>query len=333
MYYENKIVTLKDIFATENIILDKGALVVDGRRYPILEDVIILSGQEKQSDLVKNRLGRSAAEHVTGNDKDFAKDIQYTFGQEWNAHNKILPEHRDEFSSYFDIIDICSLESARICDLGCGSGRWSYFLKDTAKEIILVDFSDAIFAARENLKGSDNCLFFMSDLKELPFKDDFAQFLFCLGVLHHLPTPCLDEVRGLKRFSKRLLIYLYYSLDNRPAHFRIALKGVDTLRAGLSKIRSAGFRKAFSLAGTLLIYIPLILLGRLFNLFGCGRSIPLYEGYNGKSAKRIEQDVYDRFFTRIEQRVSKIDIEGLKDTFSEVVVSEKMPYWHFLCKR
>ena len=196
-----------------------------------------------------------------------------------------------------------------------------------------MDFSDAIFAARENLKGSDNCLFFMSDLKELPFKDNFAQLVFCLGVLHHLPTPCVDEVRALKRFSEMLLVYIYYSLDNRPVYFRVALKGVDILRAGLSKIRSSGFRKVFSLAGTFFIYIPLILLGRLFNIFGLGRSIPLYEGYRGKSIKRIEQDVYDRFFTRIEQRVSKKDIEGLKDTFSEVTISEKMPYWHFLCKR
>ena len=333
MYYKNKIETLKDIFATEDIVLDKEGLTVDGRRYPILEDVIILSGQEKQSDLVKKRLGQKTSAHVTGNDKDFAKDIQYTFGQEWNAHNKILPEHRDEFLSYFDIVDLCGLKSARICDLGCGSGRWSYFLKDRVKEIILVDFSDAIFAARENLKGSDNCLFFIADLKELPFKDDFAQFLFCLGVLHHLPTSCLDEVRELKRFSERLLIYLYYALDDRPVYFRIALKGVDILRAGLSKIRSAGFRKVFSLAGTFFIYIPLILLGRLFSIFGLGRSIPLYEGYRGKSIKRIEQDVYDRFFTRIEQRVSKKDIEGLRDTFSDVAISEKMPYWHFLCQK
>ena len=41
---------------------------------------------------------------------------------------------------YFDLIDLEALESKRICDLGCGIGRWSYFLKDIAKEIVLVDF-------------------------------------------------------------------------------------------------------------------------------------------------------------------------------------------------
>jgi hypothetical protein len=47
----------------------------------------------------------------------------------------------------------------------------------------------------------------------------------------------------------------------------------------------------------------------------------------------LEQNAYNRFFNRIEQRVSRREIEALRDTFSEVVISESMPYWHFLCRR
>jgi hypothetical protein len=64
-----------------------------------------------------------------------------------------------------------------------------------------------------------------------------------------------------------------------------------------------------------------------------GNLIPLYEGYRGNSLKRIEQDVYDRFFTQIEQRVTRKEIMSLKDTFSEIVISEGLPYWHFTCKK
>ena len=39
--------------------------------------------------------------------------------------------------------------------------------------------------------------------------------------------------------------------------------------------------------------------------FGWASQIPLHENYAGKSLKRIQQDVYDRFFTRIEQRFSR----------------------------
>ena len=68
----------------------------------------------------------------------------------------------------------------------------------------------------------------------------------------------------------------------------------------------------------------------------CGRKgskVPLYDFYKGKSLGRIEQDVYDRFFTRIEQRVTRREIESLRDSFAEVTVSPNLPYWHFLARR
>jgi hypothetical protein len=64
-----------------------------------------------------------------------------------------------------------------------------------------------------------------------------------------------------------------------------------------------------------------------------GRFIPLYEGYRGKSIKRTRQDAYDRFFTRIEQRVSRKEILSLTKHFARVDVSPRIPYWHFLCWR
>ena len=148
-----------------------------------------------------------------------------------------------------------------------------------------------------------------------------------------LPTPCLDEVRTLKRAAPALLIFLYYALDNRPIHFRLLLKFVAGARAVLSRIRSPGFRKDFSLLATYGLYLPLILLGRILQVAALGRHVPLYDFYHDKSLRRIEQDVYDRFFTRIEQRVTRREIESLRDSFGSVRVSDGLPYWHFLCRR
>ena len=309
MYYTDKITSLQDIFGTPDVALEGDKLRVGTTRYPIINDVIILS-----------------------TDAPKAEDIQFTFGAEWQTYNAILPEHKKEFTEYFDLVDLSTLSQARVCDLGCGMGRWSYFAKDHSKEIVLVDFSNAIFAARKNLAQASNALFFMCDLKRLPFRDKFADFLFCLGVLHHLPTPCLDEVRALQRTAPRLLIFLYYALDNRPFYFRWLLAGVTGLRLMVSRVRSTVFRKLFSWAGTWLIYVPLVTLGRVFQLFGAGRMIPLYDFYHDKSVGRIEQDVYDRFFTRIEQRVTRQQILQLQDTYRRVTVSEHFPYWHFLCE-
>ncbi|OGS34371.1 MAG: hypothetical protein A2293_12245 [Elusimicrobia bacterium RIFOXYB2_FULL_49_7] len=198
---------------------------------------------------------------------------------------------------------------------------------------MLVDFSDAIFVARKNLAASSHCLFFMGDIQRLPFAKDFADFIFCLGVLHHLPSPCLGEVRKLKKYAPSLLIFLYYSLDNRPFYFRFILSMVTVARRLLCTVRNETFRKMFSLAGTFFLYMPLVIMGKLLKPLGLSSNVPLYDAYHDKGVARIEQDVYDRFFTRIEQRVSRKQIKALHDTFAAVTISGYLPYHHFLCKR
>jgi SAM-dependent methyltransferase len=313
VYYGNKVAALQQIFGVEDVEVKRHSVRVGGAEFPVRDDVI---------DVM--------APTATGN---FAEDVQYTFGAEWQEHRAILPEHVTEFAQYFDLVDLRSLREARVCDLGCGSGRWSFFLKDHCRELVLVDFSDAIYVARENLRRANHCLFFKGDLLRLPFASNFADSIVCLGVLHHLPVPCLDAVKSLARFAPRLLIYLYYALDNRPVFFRALLRMVDGARANLSRVRSPRFRRAFALFGAVAVYRPLITLGHLLRPLGLGRHVPLYDVYRGKSTRRIQQDVYDRFFTRIEQRVSRAQIEELRKDFTEVRVSEALPYWHFLIIR
>lgn len=333
IYYQNKLKSLCDIFGTNDVILHSDYLKVKNKEYPIIDDVIILLLPDKYTESINNRLSTRESQLKREHKSDFSKDIQYTFGKEWHQYNKILPEHKNEFFKYFDLIDLNSLKNGRVCDLGCGIGRFSYFLTDICKEIVLVDFSDSIFVARKNLSHSKNCLFFMCDLKELPFKEDFCDFLFCLGVLHHLPTSCLHEVRNLKRCAPKFLIFLYYALDNRKVYFRMILRIVSSIRLRISKIRNTHFRRLFSLWGAIYLYQPLIFLGEMLRPIKMSGFVPLYDAYHGKNISRIEQDVYDRFFTSIEQRVSYKDIMRLHDTFKKVVISDNLPYWHFICER
>ena len=74
------------------------------------------------------------------------------------------------------------------------------------------------------------------------------------------------------------------------------------------------------------IYIPLIAVGHILSMVKLGAFVLLYEFYGGMSLRRIRQDVYDRFFTSIEQRVSPEDIYDLKDTFRHVEISQGEPY-------
>jgi SAM-dependent methyltransferase len=321
-----------DIFGAEDIKVEKECLTVNDKIYPIVDDVIILLEPAQYPESLSKRL-KVDKRNIPTVDMEFAEDIQFTFGEEWQEFPDIIFEHEKEFSQYFDLIKLSDLKNKRICDLGCGSGRWGHFLKDQCKELILVDFSEAIFVARNNLKDDENILYFMGDLRRLPFRDDFVDFLFCIGVLHHLPCSALEEVRSLKKYAFQLLIYLYYALDNRPFYFRVLLMFATRLRLQAASVRNSHFRNLFCWAGVFFVYYPFIILGSILRPLGRSHLIPLYESYHGKTLERIRQDVYDRFFTRIEQRFTREEIMTLKDTFSNVIISKQLPYWHFLLKR
>jgi SAM-dependent methyltransferase len=330
-YYEDKVEILAEIFGTRDLGLQDGHLRVGTVHYPIVDDVIVLVEPAKYSKRVRAVLG---ADRVEAEVEGFAEDEQYSFSEEWTRFSEILPNHASTFRRYFDLVDLETLRDKRVCDLGCGSGRWSYFVKDACRELVLVDFSDGIFAARQNLRDAGNCLFFMGDITSLPFADDFADFLFCLGVLHYLPTPALTELRRLERAAPEQLYCIYYALDNRPVFFRVLLRFVTALRLAVSRVRAPAVRKLFSRSVVALVYLPLLTAGRVLDRVGLARHVPLYEGYReNRSMAVLEQNAYNRFFNRIEQRVSRRDVEALRDTFREVIVSENMPYWHFLCRR
>jgi SAM-dependent methyltransferase len=328
LYYKDKISSLSEIFGYEKIELLHDEIIIGDKVFPVIDDVIIALSPSKYTSKVKQLLNVSTKTQK----KDFAEDIQETFGAEWEEYNEILPEHKLEFESYFDLIDLNNLKDKRVTDLGCGIGRWAHFVAPIAREMVLVDFSDAVFVARNNLRQNPNCIFIMSDILDLPFEEKFSDFIYCLGVLHHLPVDCLDATRKLSKYSNNLLIYLYYGLDNRAFYFRFVLNLVTLLRIVLSSIKSKILRSILTEVLMWSLYIPIIKFGRVLSKFGIGRFIPLHEFYSGMSLKRIRQDVYDRFFTRIEQRVTRLEIQSLEDTFNSVEISTKQPYWHFLCR-
>jgi hypothetical protein len=99
-----------------------------------------------------------------------------------------------------------------------------------------------------------------------------------------------------------------------------------------SRIKGSKTRATLSWLLTLAVYVPLVWFGKGLRAFGFGKFVPLHDTYTGRSLRRMRQDVYDRFLTRIEQRVTKSSILKLRDTFDTVTISPDLPYWHFICE-
>jgi hypothetical protein len=167
-YYTDKTALLTDLFGARHVDADQDHIVVDGRSFPVVDDVIVLLEPDKYTPYVARAVRSGPAPH--GATARFARDVQFTFGEEWKLFPEVLPEHELEFRQYFDLIDVPALMGATVCDLGCGAGRWSYFLRNDCRQLVLVDFSDAIFVARKNLRDCPGAVFFMADIVDLPFR-------------------------------------------------------------------------------------------------------------------------------------------------------------------
>lgn len=331
LYYQDKLSALTDIFGAQSIQLTSDALMVDGNRYPIVDDVIVLLDPSQYPATVRARLRERG---TTDDLETYAPDIQYHYSKFWDEWQGMESRYEQEFNGYFDLIDLSTLQDTRVCDLGCGMGRWSYMLAERVKvrQLVLVDFSEAIFRARRLLHNQKNALFFMGDILRLPFREGYADFIMSLGVLHHLPVDCLQVVRSLKPYAPRLLIYLYYALDNKPFYYRWLLRVYTPLRRRLCRIESPAARVAFSWFATIVFYMPFIALGWLLRPFGLSKYIPLYDEHQWAGFDGMRHSAYDRFFTRIEQRVTRKQIEALEDTFSLIQIADGQAYWHFVCE-
>lgn len=323
-YYADKLDTLARLFGTDDLELKPDQLRVADAVYPIIDDVIVTLPEERRPpSLVGDRPA------VVGS----ADQIQVTFGREWAEFDQVLKDDRAEFEQYFDIVDRSTLRDAVICDLGCGMGRWSTFLADSCRQLILVDFSEAIFLARRNLRNIPTTVFVMGDVTDLPFADDCCDFALCLGVLHTLPTNALDGIVSMRRLTPRLLVYLYYALDNRPIHYRSLLSIVNRVRRRTASLRSERARRMISFLIAYGVYLPLVSLGHVAGVFRLSHLVPLADDNAGRSMEGIRQRVYDRFFTGIEQRFSKNEIRVIESAFSSLEFSDSPPYWHFVCRR
>ncbi|MCA1592812.1 MAG: class I SAM-dependent methyltransferase, partial [Acidobacteria bacterium] len=83
-----------------------------------------------------------------------------------------------------------------------GAGRFLEVAARSEAQVVGMDISSAIDAAKENLKGRRNAHFVQASIYEPPFRDAAFDGLYCIGVIQHTPDPP-GALRALPRLLKR----------------------------------------------------------------------------------------------------------------------------------
>ncbi len=109
-----------------------------------------------------------------------------------------------------------------VLDAGCGAGRFLDVSSQSGAEVVGIDLSIAVDAAKINMAGRDNVHLVQASIYELPFRPDTFDACYCIGVVQHTPDPkktikCLiEKVKekgklGLCIYEKRHWYTLLYS--------------------------------------------------------------------------------------------------------------------------
>jgi len=133
------------------------------------------------------------------------------FGYEWKEFDKLYDVYENQFKEWTYPISKKFFKGKFILDAGCGTGRHIFYSrKYGCKEIIGVDLSEAVEVAYKN-NLAENVHIIHADILDLPFKEGIFDFIYSIGVLHHLPEPKKGFL-GLLKFGKKdskIAVWLY----------------------------------------------------------------------------------------------------------------------------
>jgi SAM-dependent methyltransferase len=254
------------------------------------------------------------------------------FGEEWSSFTQAeMPEAErlELFNGYFSLID-WTRRPKNAMDFGCGSGRWAAMVAPRVDRLVAVDASPAALeVARANVQTA-NVTFVQATPDTLPFPDEEFDFIFSLGVLHHVP----DTEGAIRSLSRKLcpggalLLYLYYAFDNRPWWFRALWKISDLLRSAISR-SPRPLRFGISQLIAILIYLPLARGSRLLELIGFDVSRLPLSFYRNRTFYTMRTDALDRFGTRLEQRFTSAEMERMMRAagLDRIAFSDHLPFW------
>lgn len=177
------------------------------------------------------------------------------FGYAWKTFSHLDPIYEQQFLDWVCPVDRDFFKNKIILDGGCGKGRHSWCsARFGAKEVIGIDLSDAVEVAFHNNREFPNVHIIQGDIYNLPFLIEF-DYIYSVGVLHHLPDPKAGFLSLTKVLHKGGTISAWvYGRENNGW----IVSFVNPLREHITSKLPRALLQLFSWLLTVLILYPVV---------------------------------------------------------------------------
>ncbi len=243
-----------------------------------------------------------------------AKQVEtaLSFGYEWQRFPEMYDQWERQFLDYMQPHGPQFFRGKKVLDAGCGNGRFAYYAGKYGAEVWAIDIGPAVEVTRRNTE-SVNVQAVQADLHNPPFAFESFDFIYSIGVLHHLPDPEV-AFRNLLRFLKpggEVQIYVYWKPERRPIK-ALLLSAVAGARKLTTRLPLAAVHVlAYPAAGAAFLFFvwPYRIMKRVPALDSLAEELPMKQ-YANFPFRVCVNDQFDRLSAPIENRYTRADVQN-----------------------